>query len=235
MASIENAKTSDYGFSIADEVGWFYGIADPAVNNEVAPRGSIYCRKPASADAELWLKYGDANNEWIKYATTPNGGVDAQAIHDNEAAEITAIAEKTTPAPADVLIIEDSAAADVKKKLQIANLPVTIQMSAGRNNSNVTNSFLWGMGGSPTNETPYIMPFNATLIFMSASTAVSESWTAEIYQNGALLTGATLVLTAVDNLYAAKSIDVNIGDKISMRCNGSGIDHPGIVAIFRSR
>jgi len=48
---------------------------------------------------------------------------DPDAIHDNVAGEIVAIAEKVAPANADVLIIEDSAAANIKKRIQIVNLP----------------------------------------------------------------------------------------------------------------
>lgn len=51
------------------------------------------------------------------------GTNDADAIHDDVAGEIQAIAEKTTPADADLLLIEDSAASYAKKKVQIGNLP----------------------------------------------------------------------------------------------------------------
>jgi len=50
-------------------------------------------------------------------------GTDTTAIHDNVAGEIAAITEKVTPVSADLLIIEDSAAANVKKRVQISNLP----------------------------------------------------------------------------------------------------------------
>lgn len=48
---------------------------------------------------------------------------DADAIHDNVAAEINAIAEKVTPVNADLVIIEDSADSNNKKKAQLGNLP----------------------------------------------------------------------------------------------------------------
>jgi len=48
---------------------------------------------------------------------------DPDAIHDNIAGEIILIAEKVAPANADVLVIEDSAAANIKKRVQIVNLP----------------------------------------------------------------------------------------------------------------
>jgi len=51
------------------------------------------------------------------------GGGDADAIHDNVAAEISAITEKVTPISADLIIIEDSADSNNKKKVQLGNLP----------------------------------------------------------------------------------------------------------------
>jgi hypothetical protein len=52
-----------------------------------------------------------------------DAGADSTAVHDNVAGEIDAIAEKLVPIAGDFLIIEDSAAALVKKKVQIGNLP----------------------------------------------------------------------------------------------------------------
>jgi len=48
---------------------------------------------------------------------------DVDAIHDNVAGEIVLVPEKTTPASADVLLIEDSEAGNAKKRVQIGNLP----------------------------------------------------------------------------------------------------------------
>ena len=53
-------------------------------------------------------------------------GLDAEAIHDNVAAEISAVTEKATPVGADLLLIEDSAAANAKKRVKIENLPVAL-------------------------------------------------------------------------------------------------------------
>lgn len=48
---------------------------------------------------------------------------DADAIHDNVSGEINAVAEKTSPVAADLILIEDSEASNVKKKVQLTNLP----------------------------------------------------------------------------------------------------------------
>ncbi len=50
-------------------------------------------------------------------------GADTDAIHDNVASEISAITAKATPDSGDFLIIEDSAAANVKKSVTVGDLP----------------------------------------------------------------------------------------------------------------
>lgn len=52
------------------------------------------------------------------------GGSDPNAIHDNIAGEIDAISEKLVPTTADIVLIEDKADSENKKKVQIGNLPV---------------------------------------------------------------------------------------------------------------
>jgi len=66
----------------------------------------------------------DMGSGKVKVALDPSiSGSDTEAIHDNVANEISAIAEKSTPASGDLLLIEDSAAGYIKKKVQITNLP----------------------------------------------------------------------------------------------------------------
>jgi len=54
------------------------------------------------------------------------GGADDDAIHDNVAGEIAAIAEKTAPVAADMLIGENSAAANAKMMVKLGSLPLNI-------------------------------------------------------------------------------------------------------------
>lgn len=51
------------------------------------------------------------------------GSTDNDAIHDNVSAEISAITEKVTPVNADLILIEDSADGNSKKRVQAGNLP----------------------------------------------------------------------------------------------------------------
>jgi hypothetical protein len=52
-----------------------------------------------------------------------SGGIDSDAIHDNVAGEISLVSEKVTPVSADLLLIEDSADSNNKKRIQLGNLP----------------------------------------------------------------------------------------------------------------
>jgi hypothetical protein len=54
---------------------------------------------------------------------TSAGASDGDAIHDNVSGEISAITEKATPIGADLVVIEDSAASNAKKRVQLGNLP----------------------------------------------------------------------------------------------------------------
>lgn len=54
---------------------------------------------------------------------------DVDAIHDNVAGEIAAVTEKVTPVAADVVLIEDSAAGDVKKRVQLGSLPAGLPVA----------------------------------------------------------------------------------------------------------
>jgi len=74
--------------------------------------------------------------------TYPNPGVDdgadATAIHDNVSAEISVITEKLTPVSADLIVIEDSAAANVKKRVQVGNLPTGTHALGGASHTSDT-------------------------------------------------------------------------------------------------
>lgn len=83
---------------------------------------------PASGFGFLFVKSDgvyykdDAGNVTGPFGAS-GAGLDTTAIHDNVASEISAITEKVTPVFADLLLIEDSAASNAKKRVQIGNLP----------------------------------------------------------------------------------------------------------------
>ena len=67
------------------------------------------------------LTADSAKSGGMKWAAAA-GGPDNDAIHDNVASEISAITEKTSPVAADMFIIEDSAAANVKKMIELGSI-----------------------------------------------------------------------------------------------------------------
>jgi hypothetical protein len=66
------------------------------------------------------------------------GGTDADAIHDNVAGEINAIAAKAAPVAADLVLTEDSADSNNKKKVQLGALGLTDIGARVFNNADVT-------------------------------------------------------------------------------------------------
>ncbi len=91
---------------------------------------------PASAKAEIYLTVGAPGTVTIKHedgsvvSLEASGGADADAIHDNVASEISAITVKGTPVGADFLLIEDSAAANIKKHMLISGLEAVLDHTA---------------------------------------------------------------------------------------------------------
>ena len=75
------------------------------------------------AHADLTDSPADAHHTEAHGAGQHSAVSDATAIHDNVAGEIAAITEKATPVAADLMVIEDSAAGDIKKRVQLGNLP----------------------------------------------------------------------------------------------------------------
>jgi len=98
-----------------------------AIHDNTAAEISAITEKTTPVGADLFIieDSADSFNKKKLQATNLPGGTDANAIHDNTAAEISAITEKTTPVSADLFIIEDSADSFNKKKLQVTNLPST--------------------------------------------------------------------------------------------------------------
>ena len=98
---------------------------DDAIHDNVAGEIMAITEKvsPVGADVVLIEDSADSNNKKRVQITNLPGGTDADAIHDNVAGEIAAVTEKVTPVAADLILIEDSADSNNKKRIQITNLP----------------------------------------------------------------------------------------------------------------
>ena len=74
----------------------------------------------------IWKGDVTAGSTWTLsnfLGSSSSSSTDADAIHDNVAGEINAITSKATPVSADMLLIEDSADSNNKKKITVGSLP----------------------------------------------------------------------------------------------------------------
>jgi hypothetical protein len=100
--------------------------------------GEISALDVASPAATDVLVIEDASDTWSKKKVTAQsiadlggGGTDDDAIHDNVANEITAIANKISVADADEFIIEDGEASYIKKAVTAKNFGAYVEASMG--------------------------------------------------------------------------------------------------------
>lgn len=100
---------------------------------------------------------------------TVDDGADSTAIHDNTAGEITAITEKASPVSADLIIIEDSEAANAKKKVQIGNLP-----GGSVSSPLTTKGDVWGYN---TDDARIPVGANGTVLTADSAEALGVKWT----------------------------------------------------------
>ena len=99
----------------------------PREFNMLSSTGFLLCRLTIQKTISGWVYQStlDLRGATPQTATgggTGGAGTDTTAIHDNQLAEISAIANKATPVGADFILIEDSAASDAKKHITITNL-----------------------------------------------------------------------------------------------------------------
>ena len=86
---------------------------------------------PNIAQNNLWM--GDGSG--VPTATS-RSGIDDTAIHDDTAAEISAITAKATPTTADYLLIEDAADSNNKKSITVGDLPAAAPASHASTHEN---------------------------------------------------------------------------------------------------
>lgn len=168
---------------------------------------------------------------------TAIGTMDPDAIHDDVSNEIAGITEKAVPVAADLLVIEDSADANAKKRVQIGNLPgggggglgfALPVITPSWNPSDSQTVYFGALVRSPSTNPGYARVYipkagtikAAHIIATSSGAAGSaEAWPLYIELNGGANTLiASVSLSAVFRYWsnAALSIAVNAGDYIEI-------------------
>tara|TARA_R110002050_G_scaffold59892_2_gene133354 strand:- start:727 stop:1608 length:882 start_codon:yes stop_codon:yes gene_type:complete len=96
-------------------------------------RGQVYITIPFSEVTSPVTANIDALYTAVKGyvdVSSSGGGTDANAVHVNVGSEISAITAKATPTSSDILLIEDAADSNNKKKITIGDLPATSDANA---------------------------------------------------------------------------------------------------------
>tara|TARA_R100001440_G_scaffold23689_1_gene38568 strand:+ start:259 stop:1143 length:885 start_codon:yes stop_codon:yes gene_type:complete len=97
-------------------------------------RGQVYISIPfadvtSPSEADIDALYSTVRG-FIDVSSGGGSGTDANAVHVNVGGEIDGITAKGTPTSSDILLIEDAADSNNKKKITIGNLPATSDANA---------------------------------------------------------------------------------------------------------
>jgi len=100
-----------------------------ASHNDTTATGAELETLTDGSNADSLHAHVPASHTHVEVDVTDLDHDDVDAIHDNVASEISAITAKGTPTTADFLLIEDAAAANVKKHITIGDLPAAAPAS----------------------------------------------------------------------------------------------------------
>jgi len=104
--------------------------------------------------------------------------------------------------------------------------------SMGRDD-NVTDSYLETEGSVPSNLAGHVVPWDATIVAITAATEGTETWVAEVRKNGSPAVIASLTMTAVTKNQAVYGVSVSAGDELQIFCNGTDINRPVVTVYLR--
>ena len=118
----------------------------------------------------------------------------------------------------------------------VAGVSAGFSVGAARDFATVTNTYLRLEDGLPTNVTPITLPYDCTLIALTATTQSTETWTAEVHSALTLIPGALLSVVAASSGFTnTLSIDFTAGDQIQLFANGTDLSSPRMFATFIRR
>jgi hypothetical protein len=112
----------------------------------------------------------------------------------------------------------------------------SIEVTGAKNSTSCENTYLHILDNIPSNVNSTVLPYDATLVSLVASSETLQNWTAEIHLNGSSVEKALLPIMSSDRSYNNNlNVDFRAGDKIQLFVSGRDISMPHIKAIFRKK
>lgn len=109
----------------------------------------------------------------------------------------------------------------------------SITLEAGRKSTKASNIYLYGSDGVTTLKSKLVLPFNCTLISISAYANNAANWTAEVRISESLVPGASLSVSGKS--FADTNVDFSAGDELEVYLNGNGVAFPKVLLFFARR
>jgi len=109
---------------------------------------------------------------------------------------------------------------------------ITLTLTGARNSPNTSNVYLRNSDNLPFNITPFILPFNGKIKYISISSSNNSSWIGEVRNNGNLITGASLSVINGTSAFGEYDIPVSAGSALQLYCRGTGVSYPRMVVII---
>lgn len=119
-----------------------------------------------------------------------------------------------------------------KKWLAVDNYSV----AGSKNEAQCSNDYLDDANHVSNTVNSAVLPYDATLVGITASSEYKQSWVAEIHVNHSLVAEAVLPIINKDRgVNTNINVDLRAGDKVQLFVNGENVSMPRIEAIFRKR
>jgi len=148
---------------------------------------------------------GNAASNEVVLGNDTRLGTDSAAIHDNVAGEIAAVAAKATPVSGDLLLIEDSADSNSKKRITIGSLPggggggISWDTITASTTATAGSGYAIVAGGNVTLTLP-LSPTDGDEVWVVDAIGAATTYTLTVARNGEEIEGAASdLIIDVDN------------------------------------
>lgn len=122
------------------------------------------------------------------------------------------------------------------ERLKWLSTSSSVEISGGLNTTTASNVYVKGYDNVSMDVNASVLPFDATLVYLSASGEVKQHWKAEVHADGELVGDAILHIVNNDRAYVDRlNVDFDAGSKVQLFVSGDRISMPKVKAIFRRR